>query len=140
MRATAAALVFLVLLQIYLGALVAGLDAGLTYNTWPLIDGAFVPTAERLWFEAPAWRNLFENPLMVQFNHRIVAYLLWAASLAHVVDVVRTVRGVVEVNTVGGFVREIQIAPDVRRLSALTVTLDDLIAAVEKNNGNVGAG
>ena len=52
----------------------------------------------------------------------------------------RTVRGVVEVNTVGGFVREIQIAPDVRRLSALTVTLDDLIAAVEKNNGNVGAG
>ena len=42
-RAGAAALLVLVLVQIYLGALVAGLDAGLTYNTWPLIDGALVP-------------------------------------------------------------------------------------------------
>ena len=41
----------LVLLQIYLGALVAGLDAGLVYNTWPLIDGALIPSADRLWFD-----------------------------------------------------------------------------------------
>ncbi len=73
----------LVLLQIYLGALVAGLDAGLVYNTWPRIDGALIPSAERLWFETPAWRNLFENTLTVQFDHRMVAYALWlVATLA----------------------------------------------------------
>ena len=52
----------------------AGLDAGLVFNTWPQIDGALIPSAERLWFETPAWRNLFENTLTVQFNHRMVAY------------------------------------------------------------------
>jgi cytochrome c oxidase assembly protein subunit 15 len=88
-RTSAIALVVLVLFQIYLGALVAGLDAGLTYNTWPLIDGAFIPSAERLWFETPAWRNLFENTLMTQFNHRMVAYLLWLVAVWHAVDVGR---------------------------------------------------
>lgn len=85
-RATAQALVFAVVLQIYLGALVAGLDAGMTYNTWPTIDGAFVPAAERLWFESPAWRNLFENSLTVQFNHRMAAYVLWLVALWHAFD------------------------------------------------------
>ena len=50
-RAGAIGLLVLVLLQIYLGALVAGLRAGLIYNTWPLIDGAFIPDAARLLFE-----------------------------------------------------------------------------------------
>jgi cytochrome c oxidase assembly protein subunit 15 len=76
LRAGAIALVALVLLQIYLGALVAGLDAGLVYNTWPHIDGALIPSAERLWFETPLWRNVFENALTVQFNHRVLAYLI----------------------------------------------------------------
>jgi cytochrome c oxidase assembly protein subunit 15 len=80
----------LVLAQIYLGALVAGLDAGKTFNTWPLIDGAIIPAAERLWFEAPWWRNLFENTLTVQFNHRILAYALWVVALWHVLDARRT--------------------------------------------------
>ena len=87
----ATTLVVLVLAQIYLGALVAGRRAGLTYNTWPLIDGAFIPEATRLFFEQPWWRNLFENPLMVQFNHRMVAYVLWVVALIHAVDVVRKV-------------------------------------------------
>ena len=91
-RATAMALTLLVVVQIYLGALVAGLDAGLTYNTWPLIDGAIIPSADRLWFETPAWRNLFENTLAVQFNHRMVAYAMWLAALAHAVDVYRSSR------------------------------------------------
>jgi cytochrome c oxidase assembly protein subunit 15 len=86
---SAFALVLLVLVQIYLGALVAGLDAGMTYNTWPLIDGAFIPAAERLWFENPWWRNLFENALTVQFNHRMAAYLMLAVALWHVLDVAR---------------------------------------------------
>ena len=82
-------LAVLVLLQIYLGALVAGLDAGLSYNTWPLIDGALVPSSERLWFSTPWWRNIFENILTVQFNHRMVAYAIWLLAVVHAVDTVR---------------------------------------------------
>jgi cytochrome c oxidase assembly protein subunit 15 len=89
----AGALVVLVLVQIYLGALVAGLDAGLVYNTWPLIDGALVPAADRLWFLTPAWRNFFENELMVQFVHRMTAYLLLAIAILHVFDAARTAPG-----------------------------------------------
>jgi cytochrome c oxidase assembly protein subunit 15 len=87
-RGTAGALVVLALLQIYLGALVAGLRAGLIYNTWPLIDGRFVPDAARLWFDAPWWRNLFENTLTVQFDHRMVAYGLCLLALLHAADAV----------------------------------------------------
>jgi cytochrome c oxidase assembly protein subunit 15 len=85
------ALAALTLLQIYLGALVAGLRAGLIYNTWPLIDGAFIPDAARLLFEQPAWRNFFENALTVQFCHRMVAYVLWLFAVLHAFDVARTV-------------------------------------------------
>ncbi|MBI4366965.1 MAG: COX15/CtaA family protein, partial [Deltaproteobacteria bacterium] len=83
LRIGALAIALLVLVQIYLGALVAGLDAGLVYNTWPLIDGALVPDAARLWFVTPAWRNLFENTLTVQFNHRMLAYAVWLAAVWH---------------------------------------------------------
>jgi cytochrome c oxidase assembly protein subunit 15 len=93
LRVTAAGLVVVVLLQIYLGALVAGLDAGLTYNTWPLIDGTFIPPADSLWFNTPAWRNLFENTLTVQFNHRMVAYGLWLIAILHAADVIAARRG-----------------------------------------------
>ena len=86
LRAGALTILIVTLLQIYLGALVAGLDAGLNFNTWPLIDGAVIPSADRLWFETPVWRNLFENSLMVQFNHRLVAYALWALALWHAFD------------------------------------------------------
>ena len=58
---SAIALVVLVLLQIYLGALVAGLRAGLIYNTWPLIDGAFVPDAARLFFHAAVVAELLRE-------------------------------------------------------------------------------
>jgi cytochrome c oxidase assembly protein subunit 15 len=89
LHATAVALVLLVLVQIYLGALVAGLDAGLIYNTWPDIDGALIPSAAQLWFNTPAWRNLFENTLTVQFDHRMMAYTLWLIAMAHAFDAVR---------------------------------------------------
>jgi cytochrome c oxidase assembly protein subunit 15 len=87
---TATGLMALVLLQIYLGALVAGLDAGLIYNTWPRIDGALIPAADRLLFETPWWRNLFENTLTVQFDHRMTGYALWLAATWHAADVVRS--------------------------------------------------
>jgi cytochrome c oxidase assembly protein subunit 15 len=91
-RAGAVALLVLVLVQIYLGALVAGLRAGLIYNTWPLMDGVLLPKPADLFFSTPWWRNLFENTLTVQFNHRMTAYVLWTVSLLHLLAVVRTVR------------------------------------------------
>jgi cytochrome c oxidase assembly protein subunit 15 len=89
LRAGALAVLVLVLAQIYLGALVAGLRAGLVYNTWPLIDGAFVPDAARLFFDVPLWRNFFENTLTVQFDHRMLAYAILVCALFHAVDVAR---------------------------------------------------
>jgi cytochrome c oxidase assembly protein subunit 15 len=88
-RVGAIVLLALMLVQVYLGALVAGLDAGLAYNTWPLIDGAWVPAVERLFFLDPAWRNLFENGLMVQFQHRIAAYALWLVAVVQFIDMLR---------------------------------------------------
>ncbi|NTG26953.1 heme A synthase [Agrobacterium rhizogenes] len=67
---------FMSLFQIYLGALVAGLDAGMSYNTWPLMDGAVVPGG--LFVQSPGWINFFENPKMVQYVHRLGAYALFA--------------------------------------------------------------
>jgi cytochrome c oxidase assembly protein subunit 15 len=90
LRAGALALLVLALFQVYLGALVAGLRAGLIYNTWPLIDGRLVPDATSLFHDMPWWRNLFENTLTVQFNHRMAAYLLLVLALLHLVDVART--------------------------------------------------
>jgi cytochrome c oxidase assembly protein subunit 15 len=101
-RASAIGLMIVVLLQIYLGALVAGLRAGLIYNTWPLIDGALVPDAAHLLHATPAWRNLFENALTVQFNHRMTAYALLLAALLHALDVARTLpRGAAVVTALG---------------------------------------
>ncbi len=91
-RIVAIALLVLVLAQIYLGALVAGLRAGYAYNTWPLIDGALVPDAARLFFDTPRWRNFFENILTVQFDHRMLAYAIFIIALVHAIDVGRTVK------------------------------------------------
>jgi cytochrome c oxidase assembly protein subunit 15 len=62
------------------------------FNTWPDIDGSLIPSAERLWFETPAWRNLFENNLTVQFNHRMMAYLLLVVAIWHSYDVASSTR------------------------------------------------
>ena len=77
-RSLAAVIVAIVFLQIFLGAIVAGLDAGLVSSTWPTMDGAFVP--DGLFLDQPWWRNIFENPLTAQFDHRLVAYLLFVVS------------------------------------------------------------
>jgi cytochrome c oxidase assembly protein subunit 15 len=75
-------IVGLVFLQIVAGAFVAGLKAGAGYNTWPLMDGRFVP--QGLGVISPWWANLFENATTVQFNHRLLAYVLSAVVLWHV--------------------------------------------------------
>jgi cytochrome c oxidase assembly protein subunit 15 len=74
--ASAAILLVLIVLQIGAGAFVAGLDAGMGYNTWPLMDGALVP--DGMGIMQPFWRNLFENNLTVQFIHRTIAYIITA--------------------------------------------------------------
>jgi cytochrome c oxidase assembly protein subunit 15 len=86
-RGGAVGLLVLVMLQIYLGALVAGLRAGYAYNTWPFIDGALVPQSARLFFDVPFWRNFFENPLTVQFDHRVLGYAIWFLALFHLFNV-----------------------------------------------------
>lgn len=73
---SAAILLALLILQIAAGAFVAGIDAGMGYNTWPLMDGAIIPSG--LGAMQPLWRNLFENALTVQFIHRGLAYLIIA--------------------------------------------------------------
>lgn len=78
-------LVGLVFLQIALGGLVAGSKAGLTYNTWPLMDGALLPPASVLFSVSPLIENFVDNHALVQLNHRLVAYVLLAAALAHAV-------------------------------------------------------
>ena len=63
-------------LQILIGALVAGIDAGRSYTDWPMMGGGIFPP-DMMMLE-PAWRNFFENPGLVQFIHRITGYLLLA--------------------------------------------------------------
>jgi cytochrome c oxidase assembly protein subunit 15 len=88
LRVTSGVLVVLVFVQLYFGALVAGLRAGKVFNTWPDIDGSFIPSSARLFFEQPWWRNLFDNTLTVQFEHRMMAYTLFAIAILHLIDAV----------------------------------------------------
>ncbi|MEM1361872.1 MAG: heme A synthase [Pseudomonadota bacterium] len=62
-------------LQILIGALVAGIDAGRTYVDWPLMSGGIFPPDP--FSLIPLWRNFFEDPGLVQFMHRMVGYLLF---------------------------------------------------------------
>ncbi|AUR07729.1 heme A synthase [Phaeobacter inhibens] len=63
-------------LQIILGALVAGIDAGRSYTDWPLMAGQILPPEP--FMLQPLWTNFFENPGLVQFIHRVSGYLLLA--------------------------------------------------------------
>ncbi|QBF31775.1 heme A synthase [Thalassococcus sp. S3] len=61
-------------LQILIGALVAGIDAGRSYTDWPLMGGQILP--DSAFVLEPVWRNFFESPGLVQFIHRVTGYLL----------------------------------------------------------------
>jgi len=80
-RAAAWFLLLLLFVQIALGGLVAGSKAGFTFNTWPLMDGALVPSSSTLFAGTPVWENFVDNVALVQFNHRIGAYILFAFAL-----------------------------------------------------------
>jgi cytochrome c oxidase assembly protein subunit 15 len=70
---------WLVVATLLAGGFVAGLRAGLDYNTFPLMDGRLVP--EGYWRLTPAWTNLTANIAAVQFNHRLLASLAGLAAL-----------------------------------------------------------
>lgn len=79
---------YIVFLTILSGGFVAGLDAGFTYNTFPLMDGKLIP--DHLYDDTPAIMSAFEDILTVQFNHRCLAIatllliaIFWARSLRH---------------------------------------------------------
>ncbi|MDD7908413.1 COX15/CtaA family protein [Pseudovibrio exalbescens] len=80
-------IMLLVFAQIFLGGIVAGLNAGLAYNTWPLMDGEFIP--DGLLIMSPWYLNFFENVLTVQFQHRMMAYFLTAVIAYQTVLVLR---------------------------------------------------
>ena len=75
----ATGLMHLAFLQILLGALVAGIDAGRQYTGWPTMGGEWIPDA--LWDPDLGWRNFFENAAMVQFVHRMIGYVLAALAV-----------------------------------------------------------
>ncbi|MDF1730097.1 MAG: COX15/CtaA family protein [Minwuia sp.] len=79
MRTPAIILAALVLLQIVIGAFVAGINAGHIYNTWPLMDGALVP--DGLFAGGPGLAALFDDHLTIQFVHRILAYTLLGVAI-----------------------------------------------------------
>ncbi|AGT08993.1 heme A synthase [Paracoccus aminophilus] len=68
-------LMHLAFLQILIGALVAGIDAGRQYTGWPTMGGEWIPSA--IWDASLGWRNFFENPALVQFIHRMAGYLVF---------------------------------------------------------------
>jgi cytochrome c oxidase assembly protein subunit 15 len=85
-KAGAWAVLIIAFVQVFLGAIVAGLDAGMSFTTWPLMDGHFIPGLDSLSALQPGWRNFFENPMTSQFVHRMTAYTLLIAALLHAVQ------------------------------------------------------
>jgi heme a synthase len=67
-------LTFLIFIMVLSGGLVAGIRAGLAYNTFPLMNGHFIPP--EIFLLEPWYRNFFENMATVQFDHRLIAWLL----------------------------------------------------------------
>ena len=80
-RTMAIGVIHLLALNISSGSIVAGLDAGQVFNTWPLMNGSFVPGG--YFKQEKGWRNGFENMANVQFNHRILAYVTYCYALCN---------------------------------------------------------
>jgi cytochrome c oxidase assembly protein subunit 15 len=89
----ASVLVALIFGQIALGGLVAGSRAGLTYNTWPLMDGHVVPPAATLFSTTPLIENFVDNLALVQFNHRTLGLVLVGFAVWHAFSLRRAVPG-----------------------------------------------
>jgi cytochrome c oxidase assembly protein subunit 15 len=77
-RGHAALLAAMVFVMVLTGALVAGIHAGAAYNTWPTMNGDFIPPG--LWVIDPWWMNLVNNITLVQLDHRLLAYAIALAA------------------------------------------------------------
>lgn len=91
-RWLANSLIVLVLLQLYFGALVAGLEAWRATTDWPGMGNGFVPPG-LFTSDVPWWRNFFENMLLVQFQHRILAYVIAILVVIHAFALARGAPG-----------------------------------------------
>ena len=117
-------LIVLVLLQLYFGALVAGLEAWRATTDWPAMGNGFIPPG-LFSSDVPWWRNFFENMLMVQFQHRMLAYLIAILVVIHAVALARRAAGsrlafssyrlvaLVALQVIVGVVTLVTAAPDV---------------------------
>lgn len=76
----------LVFSQAIFGAFVAGLDAGYAYNTWPLMDGAFIPPHA---YQPPYLHNILNDPTAVQLSHRLMAYVLVGLAILIIIRMLR---------------------------------------------------
>ena len=108
----------LVSIQMAMGALVAGLDAGRTYTDWPLMANEIIPGS--YWVDDLGVRNPFENAATAQFNHRLLAYILFALSIFAAVrfhsdrQIGRTtliVAGFMTLQSIWGVVTLVHVAP-----------------------------
>jgi len=86
-RTIATLLVAAIGLQVLLGAFVAGLRAGLIYNTWPDMNGQWFPSD--YWLQGETWRTFFESHAAAQFNHRVMAYVIAALAAIEALLVLR---------------------------------------------------
>jgi cytochrome c oxidase assembly protein subunit 15 len=93
LRGEAFALLGLAFLQIFVGGLVAGLRAGYVDNTWPLMDGRLIPTVSELFNLEPWPLNFVDNPVTVQFMHRMLAYAVFLVAGLHLSDALMNVEG-----------------------------------------------
>jgi len=80
LRNYTAAVTLLVFTTVFSGAFVAGLDAGLIYNTFPLMGGKIIP--DDIYNEKLGWKNIFENDTTVQFDHRVLGISTFSAIVA----------------------------------------------------------
>ena len=111
------ALLIGIFVQMAAGALVAGLDAGRSYNDWPLMAGELVPS--HYLENELGIRSLFEGRAATQFNHRLLAYLIWAGALASAWAFRKTelrtgflwLAGLVSLQAVWGIVTLVHAAP-----------------------------
>ncbi len=87
-RAWAYALAALIFSQVAIGGFVAGLKAGRAFNTWPSMDGKFIP--DGYLSLDPWWLNFTETVATVQFNHRMTAYAIVVLVLWHAVSMIRS--------------------------------------------------
>ncbi len=115
------ALCCLIYFQILLGGLVAGTNAGFVYNTWPAMDGGFMPGG--IMFLHPWYLNFFANDATIQFQHRIGAYLVvisvfvlyanarWSAPARHAGLALNLLAGMVLVQAALGILTLLLVVP-----------------------------